>query len=495
MQLTTVHQSITDVAADAIVVNLFEGVTHPGGATGAVDRVTGGLIRKLIESGGFKGKKGECATLHFPPGLSQRSVIIVGLGPANDFSLDRVREVTADSLKEAARIGARRVATIVHGAGIGGLETGAAAQAVAEGALLGTYRYTRFKQEPDEKRVEELIIAEMAAEKIEAVRQGVAKGRILAESTNFARDLVNTPSNHLTPAMLAEAAAEMAQEVGLSCTVIEREEMERLGMGALLGVAKGSAEPPKLIVLRNEKRSGGPLTALVGKGVTFDTGGISLKPAQGMEEMKSDMAGAAAVLGALRAIAQLKPEADVMGVIPAVENMPSGTALKPGDIVRAMTGKTIEVDNTDAEGRLILADAVAYAASQGAERIVDVATLTGACVVALGRVYTGLVANDDQLVAELLEAAQEAGEKLWRLPADPDYKEQYKSDVADMKNTGGREAGAITGALIIGEFVGTAKWAHLDIAGTSFSRSEKGYHPKGATGVAVRTLAQWVAGN
>jgi len=237
------------------------------------------------------------------------------------------------------------------------------------------------------------------------------------------------------------------------------------------------------------------LTALVGKGVTFDTGGISLKPAQGMEEMKRDMAGAAAVLGALRAIVQLKPDADVMGVIPAVENMPSGTALKPGDIVRAMTGKTIEIDNTDAEGRLILADAVAYAASQGAERIVDVATLTGACVVALGRVYTGLVANDDQLVAELLQAAEKAGEKLWRLPADPDYKEQYKSDVADIKNTGGREAGAITGALIIGEFVGAAKWAHLDIAGTSFLRSDKGYHPKGATGVAVRTLAQWVAGN
>jgi len=495
VQLTTVHQSITDVAADAIVVNLFEGVTHPGGATGAVDRVTGGLIRRLIESGGFKGKKGESEALHFPQGLSQRAVIIVGLGPANEFSLDRVREVTAASLKEAARIGARRVATIVHGAGIGGLETAAAAQAVAEGALLGTYRYTRFKQDPDEKRVEELIIAEMAAEKVEAVRQGVAKGKILAESTNFARDLVNTPSNHLTPAMLAEAAAEMAREVGLSCTVIEREEMERLGMGALLGVAKGSAEPPKLIVLRNEKRSGGPLTALVGKGVTFDTGGISLKPAQGMEEMKSDMAGAAAVLGALRAIVQLKPDADVMGVIPAVENMPSGTALKPGDIVRAMTGKTIEVDNTDAEGRLILADAVAYAASQGAERIVDVATLTGACVVALGRVYTGLVANDDQLVAELLQAAEKAGEKLWRLPADPDYKEQYKSDVADIKNTGGREAGAITGALIIGEFVGAAKWAHLDIAGTSFLRSDKGYHPKGATGVAVRTLAQWVAGN
>lgn len=495
MQLTTVHQSITEVAADAIIVNLFEGVTHPGGATGAVDKATGGMIRRLIEIGAFKGKKGECATLHFPAGLPQRCVIIVGLGPSAEFSLDRVREVTAASLKEAAKAGARRVATIVHGAGIGGLDTAAAAQAVAEGALLGTYRYTRFKQDADESQVEELVIAEMAADKIQAIEQGVAIGKVLAESTNYARDLVNTPSNHLTPSALAQAAAELAREVGLTCTVIERDEMERLGMGALLGVAKGSVEPPKLIVIRNEKQSGGPLTALVGKGVTFDTGGISLKPAQGMEEMKSDMAGAAAVLGAVRAIALLKPEANVMGVIPAVENMPSGTALKPGDIVRTMTGKTIEVDNTDAEGRLILADAVAYAVSQGAQKIVDVATLTGACIVALGSVYTGVVANDDRLVAELFQAAEKTGEKYWRLPADPAYKEQFKSEVADLKNTGGREAGAITGALIIGEFVGSASWAHLDIAGTSFLRSAKGYNPKGATGVGVRTLAQWLIAN
>lgn len=492
MKLTVVQKSITEIEADAIIVNLFQGVTKPGGATGAVDRATGGLISRLIEAGECAGKRNECATLHFPPGLPCKKLIVVGLGQADEFDLDYVREVTASSLKAAAGEGVRRVATIVHGAGIGGLNPEDAARAVAEGAVLGTYRFEAFKSEPSKARIEELIVVEASAEKVPAIQKGVERGTLLAECTNFARDLVNTPSNHLTPAMLAEKAADMARQVGLECTIIERDEMERLGMGALLGVAKGSAEPPKLIVLRH--RGGrGPLTALVGKGVCFDSGGISLKPAQGMADMKSDMAGAAAVLGAMRAIALLKAEADVMAVVPAVENMPSGTALKPGDILRTMTGKTIEIDNTDAEGRLILADAVAYAGSQGAERIVDVATLTGACVIALGRVYTGIVANDDELVQELFQAASKTGEKYTRLPTDPQYQKQYKSDVADIKNTGGREAGAITGGMIIGEFVGEAKWAHLDIAGTSFIDKPRPYLPKGGTGVGVRTLAEWLS--
>ena len=360
MKVTVVHRSITEVDADAVIVNLFQGVTQPGGATGAVDKATGGMISRLIAEGGLTGKRSECVTLHFPPGLACKKLVVVGLGPADEFSLDHVRQVTASSLKEAAKGGVRRAATIVHGAGIGGLETAAAAQAVAEGALLGTYSYRAFKSDAEETSLDELIIAEAASEKVEAIQSGVERGVILAESTNFARDLVNAPSNHLTPAALAKAAADMAQEVGLECTIVDKEEMERLGMGSLLGVAKGSAEPPKLIVLRH-KGARSPLTALVGKGVTFDSGGISLKPAQGMSEMKGDMAGAAAVLGAMRAIALLKSDADVVGIVPAVENMPSGTALKPGDIVRTMTGKTIEIDNTDAEGRLILADAVAYA--------------------------------------------------------------------------------------------------------------------------------------
>ena len=494
MKIVVIRESITAVAADAVVVNLFQGVKHPGGATGAVDKATGGLICRLIESGEFEGKLGETVTLHFPPGMPQRKVIVVGLGPAGEFDLDRARQASAAALKAASRGGARHVATIVHGAGIGGLDPAAAACALAEGALLGTYTYAAFKNDrADGFRVEELVVAETDSSKVEDIERGIRKGTILAESTNFARDLVNTPSNHLTPSALADAARAMASEAGIECTVLERDEMERLGMGALLGVAKGSAEAPKLIVLRYARGGSRPLVALVGKGVTFDTGGISLKAAQGMSEMKGDMAGAAAVLGAMRAVALLEAEVNLLGVIPAVENMPSGTAIKPGDVLKAMNGKTIEVDNTDAEGRLILADAVSYAVSQGAQRVVDVATLTGACVVALGRIYSGVVTNDDRLFQELVEAARLTGEKFWRLPSDPAYKEQYKSDVADIKNTGGRDAGAITGALFIGEFVGETSWAHLDIAGTFFSDKEKPYIPKGGTGVAVRTLAQWLS--
>jgi len=492
MKISVIRESITAVEADAVIVNLFQGVESPGGATGAADRATGGLISRLIQSGEFRGKLNETATLHFPPGLPQRKLVLVGLGPASEFSLERVREVSAAALKEAARGGARRIATIVHGAGIGGLDPGEAAAALAEGALLGSYTYARFKSDPGAPAPGELVVAEMDEKKLGAIEEGVRRGAVLAESVNFARDLVNAPGNHLTPAALAEAARELAREIGVECTVLEREEMERLGMGALLGVAKGSAEPPKLIVLRYARDASRPLVALVGKGVTFDTGGISLKPAKGMSEMKGDMAGAAAVLGAVRALALLGAEVNLMAVVPAVENMPSGTAMKPGDVVKAMNGKTVEVDNTDAEGRLILADAVAYAVAQGAQRVVDVATLTGACVVALGRLYSGLVATDDRLAEELLKAAAAAGEKVWRLPSDPAYREQYKSDVADLKNTGGRDAGAITGALFISEFAGDAAWAHLDIAGTAFAEKEKAYTPRGGTGVAVRTLVRWL---
>lgn len=497
MKIVAAPESITAVQADAVVVNLFQGVQSPGGATGAVDRTTGGLITRLLQSGEFEGKLGETALLHFPPGLPQRKLVLVGLGPASDFSLERVREVSAAALKEAARGGARRVATIVHGAGIGGLDPRAAARALAEGSVLAAYKYLAFKSDAGDvkgaHRVEELVVAETDPAKLPAIEAGIREGSIVADSVNFARDLVNAPSNHMTPGALAEAARRTAQETGLECKVLERDEMERLGMGALLGVAKGSAEAPKLIVLRYARAASKPLVALVGKGVTFDTGGISLKPAQGMGEMKGDMAGAAAVLGTIRALALLEAEANVLAIVPAVENMPSGTAMKPGDVVRAMNGKTIEVDNTDAEGRLILADAVSYAASLGATRIVDVATLTGACIVALGRIYTGVVGTDDRLVEELLEAARAAGEKFWRLPSDPAYKELYKSDVADVRNTGGREGGAITGALFISEFAAEAGWAHLDIAGTSFADKEKAYTPKGGTGVAVRTLVEWLS--
>lgn len=501
MQVRVQKGNIAEAAVDAVIVNLFEGVTQPGGATGAVDKKIGGLISRLIAEGEFKGELNETAVVHLGEGTPYRKVIVVGLGKQDEFNAERVRQVSATAVKAASKGNAKQIAMIVHGAGIGNLDVTEAAQCVAEGAILGQYRYDQYKSKGDsgdrsdeDKATVELTIMETDADKVGAIQDAVARGIILAESTNFARDLVNAPGNDLTPTELAERARAMAEESGLECEILDREAMEQLGMGALLGVAKGSVQEPKLVFMRYRGSDDEQPIALVGKGVTFDTGGISLKPGAGMAAMTSDMAGAAAVFGAMRAIARLQPKRHVICVAACVENMPSGTAQKPGDVVRAMTGKTIEIDNTDAEGRLILADAVAYAESRGAEAIIDVATLTGACVIALGKLYTGLLANDDELADAILAAGEKAGERYCRLPADPEYKQQYKSDIADIKNTGGREAGTITGGLIIGEFVQNARWAHLDIAGTSTNSNERHYMVKGATGVAVRTLAELVCG-
>jgi leucyl aminopeptidase len=492
MKLHVKVGNIAEAQVDAIIVNLFEGVKNPGGATGAVDRQIGGLITGLIESGELKGELNETAVIHLTSGTPYRKVVVVGLGKSEEFNPERVRQVTATSVKVAAKGNVRSIATVVHGAGIGGLDAAAAAQSVAEGAILGRYSFDAFKSKSDERPDVELEILELDEGKIEIIEEAVERGTILAESTNWARDLTNMPANALSPTVLAERATEMAQETGLECSILDRADMERLGMGALLGVAQGSAQEPKMIVLRYRGSDDERPYGLVGKGICFDSGGISLKPGAGMAEMKTDMAGAAAVLGAMRAIALLKPAQHVIAVAPCVENMPSGTAQRPGDIVRTMTGKTIEIDNTDAEGRLILADAVAYAESLGAHTIIDVATLTGACVVALGTLYTGLMSNNDQLADQITAAGTLAGERYCRLPADPEYKEQYKSDVADIKNTGGRDAGVITGGLIISEFIEEARWAHLDIAGTSTTSKNKHYQSKGATGVTVRTLAELI---
>lgn len=487
--MRVINQGITDVQADAIIVNLFEGVRRPGGATGAVDAAFGGMITRLIERQEFEGKLNETATL-FPTGAATPKVVLVGLGRSDKFSLDCARQAAGTAIRVASKGSAATVATIVHGAGTGGLDPADCARALAEGSILGAYSYDALKAKKPKDTPRELLVVENDTSKIGSVESGVIRGKILALATNFARDLVSAPGNRMTPTVMAKAAAKMACETGLVCNILERPDMEKLGMGSLLGVAQGSVEPPKLVVLKYQSNPRAETLALVGKGLTFDSGGISLKNREGMEAMRDDMAGGAAVIGALRAIAQLKPNLNVLGIVACTENMPSGSALKPGDVITAMTGKTIEIISTDAEGRLVLADAVAYAVSLGATRIVDVATLTGACVTALGHHYSGVISNCDALVDDIQAAARKSGERFWRLPSDDDYKEQYKSDIADIKNSGSRDGGAITGGLIIGEFVGNTCWAHLDIAGTCVADKEAGYQPKGATGVAVRTLAE-----
>jgi len=503
LDIRVVAEDVTKFKGDALVVNMFEGVKTPGGATGAVDAILGGAIRKLIQAGEVTGKWGEQTLLHTSGVLLADRVLVVGLGKAEDFTLDRVRQVSAEASKHLRKIAARRIGTIVHGAGThvgahagaqtgtGGLNAAQAAQALAEGAMLGLYRFTRYKKnDEDAREIEVLTILERDHEKVRAMSEAVRRGRLLAEATNSARDLVNEPGNALTPTELARRAKQIARRGRIRCQVLGPAELRRLGARALLGVAGGSQEPPCLIVLEYRRgRRGGPHLGLVGKGITFDSGGISIKPAENMEAMKGDMAGAAAVIAATAAIAGLQLPIHVTAVVPATENLPSGTALKPGDILRAMSGKTIEVINTDAEGRLVLADALHYARSRKATHLVDVATLTGACVVALGTVNSGAFTNNQLFLDKVVASGKAAGEKIWPLPMDPEYDELIKSDVAEIKNTGGRKGGAITGAKFLQHFVGDTPWVHLDIAGTSESDKDKGYQPKGATGVMVRTLA------
>ncbi|MGD9895314.1 MAG: leucyl aminopeptidase [Dehalococcoidia bacterium] len=481
--------NLAAVEADAVVVNLFEAVTAPGGGTGALDQALGGQISALIDDGAIKGKRGEITTLFTFGRTPAKRVLIVGLGKQKDFDLDTVRSLAANVARALRKAGAKRAATIVHGAGIAGLDPEACAQAIAEGTVMGLYRFTKYKKSDGEQDPDEVVLVEHDPSKIDALQRGVSRGLILAEAVNFCRDMANEPSNQFTPSEMAARARQAADEAGLECQVLDREDMVELGMGALLGVAQGSHQPPKFIVLHYR---GNPTTdqaiGLIGKGITFDTGGISIKPAAGMEEMKGDMSGGASVIAALRAIGLLRPRVNVTGIVPATENMPGGGAIKPGDVLRAMNGTTIEAVNTDAEGRLILSDGISYARSLDLNPIVDIATLTGAIGVALGDQAVGVMSNDQPTVDRIIAAGKRSGERLWQMPLYDEYKEQIKSDVADLKNTGGRPAGALTAAMFLKEFADTTPWVHLDMAGVDFYTSDKGAIVKGASGIPVRTL-------
>ncbi|MGI6358625.1 MAG: leucyl aminopeptidase [Bacillota bacterium] len=489
MQVKITNQCAIGLPVDSMIIGLFQGKEQLDGHVAAVDQKSGGLISRVLDQGDFEGKLNETLTL-YPDGLKAKKLVLVGLGKEQQLGLEQIRQAAGSAFKVAAKGKVKDIAFVLHGLNVEGLCPMRVTAAVVEGSLMADYHYDQLKAKKREQTVGELLLINCEPDKLAAVEQGVRRGVIMGEATNLARDLVNAPANYMTPTHMAAAAAQVAKEAGLEIEVLERADMERLGMGCLLGVAQGSAQPPKMIVLRYQGNPGGETLALVGKGLTFDSGGISIKPSQGMQNMKDDMGGGAAVIAAMRAIGQLKPKTNVIGVVPCTENLPSGTALKPGDVLRGMSGKTIEIISTDAEGRLILADAVAYAEHLGATKIVDAATLTGACVVALGNVYAGIVANCDDLVADVQAAADKSGEKFWRLPNHDEYRELYKSDVADIKNGGARGGGAITGGLIISEFIKDAAWAHLDIAAMVITEHAKGYQVKGATGFAARTMAE-----
>ncbi len=498
MRIATSTGDIARSDADVIVINLFEGVTVPGGATGAVDAALGGAIRRLIELGDLRGKAGELTLIHTHGQIPAARVLVAGLGKQADFDIDAIRNLSANVVRYLRRPGIGRVATIVHGAGIGGLDLEACAQAVAEGAILGSYRFLKHRSSTPDERTEiaTLEIVEHDAARAAAVEAAARRGDLLGVATNAARDMANEPSNHLTPTMLAERAGMMvAATPSLSIQVLERADMEAKGMGSMLSVAKGSAQPPKMIRIDYRGKGGeGFDLAIVGKGITFDTGGISIKPAGNMDAMKADMTGAATVIAAMQAIAALAPRVDVVAIAPCTENMPGGNATKPGDVVTAMNGTTIEILNTDAEGRLVLADGLCWAVELGARRLVDVATLTGAATTSFGDVCYGIMTNDDGLAGALEKAAAASGEKTWRLPMFKEYDDYVKSDVADIKNSGTRGAGTIVGAKFLERFVGKTPWVHLDIANVDMMDKDRGWVSKGASGYSVRTLINLALG-
>ena len=472
MEMKLVPGALEQIEADAIAVVLFE----DGESIPAVKS----WLDEMRASGEFSGKTGETAVLHQPQGLKAKRLIAVGGGQAAKFDGAGLRKAVGGVVRAHKQKGVRKLAWML-GAG--------SAEAAVEGAILGCYEPDMHKPSSEAKPLEMFTV--VAANKTAELEQAFARGIILAESQNFARDLANEPANVLTPLVMAERAAAMAHEFRMDCEVLDQDRMRQLGMGSLLGVAMGSEAPPALIVLRYQPANpthANDHLALIGKGVTFDSGGISIKPAEHMDQMKYDMCGGAAVIGAMRAIAQLKPKVRVTGFIPAVENMLNGRAQRPGDIVTSLSGKTIEVLNTDAEGRLILNDAITYAKKLGCTHLVDAATLTGAVVVALGHVNTGVFTNDDALVDRVLAAGKAEGEKMWRMPMDDEYKELLKSTFADLANIGGRWGGAISAAWFLKEFAEETPWVHLDIAGTAYFDDAKPYLAKGPTGVAVRTF-------
>ncbi len=493
MKIKILTQSILDYTGEILIVNLFEGVQVPGGATGAVDKALDSAISTMIKSGDITGKLGE--TFLFPTfgKIKAKKVMVVGLGKSENFGREEIRRASGSAAMAAKRAKAKRVGTILHGAGIGGINPEVASQALTEGTILGLYEFNAYKMSKEEG-IEEFAIVEIDRNKIKMIEKGVNLGSILAESQNIARDLTNEPANNLTPQKFEERMHQLIAKLGLTekitITVMDKKEIEKLQMGALLSVGQGSENEPRFITLRY-KNSQGPLIALIGKTLTFDAGGISLKSAEGMGAMKGDMTGGGVVFATTLALARSEARVNLLTIIPAVENMPSGKASRPGDVVRAMNRRTIEIISTDAEGRMTLADALCYAEKEKAEIICDIATLTGGCAIAFGDVTAAVMGNDQGLIDKLLEVSKRTGERMWQLPLFEEYEEKLKSDIADIKNSAGRLASPITAGMFLKSFVARAKWVHIDIAGKEFAEKESFYQPKGATGFGVRTLFEF----
>jgi len=485
MKIEIKKGSPAEYPAEALVVMCFED-------SGVQNGAFGGLINEVIASGDFQGKCDQVAVIYSRGVVPAKRVILAGAGPKKDFSLETLRNACAGAARKVRALGVRDVVFSVHLADVR-QTVHEITEAILEGAILGLYQFTPYKTlERDKiKAIERITLIDDRNDVLKEVRAAAKTAEIVSDAARFVRDLVSMPGNAMTPSDMVQAARDIAGRKKVSLKVLDIAEMKKLGMNAFLGVAQGSHEPAKFIILeyRGGRQREAPIV-LVGKGLTFDSGGISIKPSENMQEMKSDMAGGAAVMGAIMAAADLGLPLNVVGLVPATENMPGGSAYKPGDILTSLSGQTIEVVNTDAEGRLILADALTYAQRFKAAAVIDVATLTGACKIALGDHVIGMLGNDAPLKEKIRQAGEQTGERVWELPLWKDYSDLIKSDVADFKNTGGRTGGAITAAAFLSKFVGEYPWVHLDIAGPAWLAKDKPYIPKGASGVGVRLIVQ-----
>ncbi len=491
MEITVKNGRVEALRAGAAMVPVFEG-EELGASAARIDRALGGAIARLLERGDLVPKAGTTLVLYPERKIAPQRVVLAGFGKRSDLTAERVRLAAGKAAAAARSAGSRDLLVPVEGIGLDPEQLG---QAVAEGVVLGLYRFLAYKTGEEGNGRKDLVSCTIVASTVPPaarLQKGARTGRIIAEAASMARDMVSTPSADMTPAAIAGIAKGLARNHRLKVRVLERADMQKLGMGALLGVASGSVQPPKFIIV--EYRGGGkrPWIALVGKTITFDSGGISIKPAENMDKMKDDMSGGAAVLGAVRNAASLRLALNVVALLPATENMPSGSAYKPGDVLRTLSGQTIEILNTDAEGRLILSDALTYACRYEPAAIVDIATLTGACRIALGQEASGMLGNDDRLKQLMREAGEKTGERVWELPLWDGYSDLIKSDIADMKNTGGRDGGVITASCLLSKFVQGRPWVHLDIAGTAWTDKDRSYTPKGATGIGCRLLTQFL---
>ena len=491
MQIQLETQPYSSLASDALVTYIFDKEDKLEGIAGELDRAMSGRLSSIAASGEITGKPLEMVLIHFPQGLAAKRLLLAGAGKPDKFALSDLRKIAGTALRFLKSRGVKNFAFLAR-EGEHGAE---AARAVTEGLVLANFESDKYRSDRKNRDIASVSLAGFDGGLGANLQEAVDTGRVIAESQNFARDLINEPSNHLTPRMLAAKAEEMAREVGLGIEILDERRIADLKMGALIGVAQGSVEPPRVIVVRyvpTTTQAGGPVLALIGKAVTFDTGGISIKPANNMEKMKYDMGGGATMLGAMRALAYLKPRVPVIAVIPSTENMPGGRAQKPGDVQTAMSGKTIEVINTDAEGRLILADAITYAKQLGATHLIDAATLTGAIEVALSNVHVGAFGTPREFLDQFLTSTKSAGEKMWPMPIDDEYQEMIKSNIADIRNTGsGKGGGAITAAWFLKEFAEDTPWVHLDIAATCWVDEGRPWLAKGPTGVAIRSIVDF----